>query len=51
MFLVVKPDGVRGKVTLLAPHMTETLRLQLHATGLPDHYTMHSFRVEGALKK
>ena len=51
MFPVVEPNGGRGTVALSAPRMTAAMPMYLCAAGLPDNYTMHSFRVEGLLSK
>lgn len=45
------PEGVRGELPLTAPQMTTSLQSHLRAAGLPDHFTMHSFRVGGSLSK
>ena len=51
MFSVEKPNGGRGTVALSTLLMTAALPMHLRAAGLPDNYTMHSFRVEGLLSK
>ena len=51
LFPVVECNGERGSVAITAPRMTATLQAHLRAGGLPDHFTMHSFRVGGSLSK
>ena len=51
LFPVVLTDGRRGAVALSAPRMTASLQGHLRVAGLPDHFTMHSFRVGGSLSK
>ena len=38
-------------MAITAPRMTAALQAHLRAGGLPDHFTMHSFRVGGSLSK
>ena len=45
------PDGVRGELPLTAPQMTTSLQSHLKAAGLPQYFTMHSFRVGGSFSK
>ena len=51
LFSVVLADGARGSVVLSAPRMTAALEGNLRAAGMPDHFTMHSFRVRGSVSK
>ena len=51
LFPVVESNGERSSVAITAPRMTATLPAHLRAGGLPDHFTMHSFRVGGLLSK
>ena len=51
LFPVVLADGGRGPVALSAPRMTAALQGHLRAAGMPDHFTMHSFRVGGSVSK
>ena len=51
VFSVEKPNGGRGTVALSTLLMTAALPMHLRAAGLPDNYTMHSFRVERLLSK
>ena len=51
LFPVVEPNEGRGTVALSVTPMAAALQMQLQAAGLPDNYTMHSFRVGGFLSK
>ena len=51
LFPVVEPNGTRGTVAVSASRMTAGLQMHLRAAGLPEHYSMHSFRVGGSLSK
>ena len=51
LFPVVDPNETRGTVAVSARRMTAGLQMNLRAAGLPDHYSMHSFRMEGSLSK
>eukprot|EP00903_Cladosiphon_okamuranus_P006868 g6689.t1 len=45
------PEGVRGAVPLSPAQMTAALQAHLREADLPDHYSMHSFRVGGSVSK
>ena len=47
----VLADGGRESVALSAPRMTAKFQGHLRAAGMPDHFTMHSFRVRGSVSK
>ena len=51
LFPVVTGEGKRGQTPLLAHQMTAALQQHLRVAGLPDHYTMHSFRVGGSVNQ
>jgi len=51
LFPTVEDDGVRGNAALTPPRMKATLQKYLRGAGLPDHYTIHSFRVGGSLSQ
>ena len=51
LFLVVECNGEGGSMTITAACMTAALQAHLRAGGLPDHFTMHSFRVGGSLSE
>ena len=51
LFPVVEPNEGRGTVALSTPPMAAALQMHLQAAGLPDNYTMHSFRPGGFLSK
>ena len=50
-FPVVECNGERGSVAITAPRMTAALQAHLRAVGLPDYFTIHSFKVGGSLSK
>ena len=49
LFPVVPTDGGRGPVPVTAQRMTAALQGHLRAAEMPDHFTMHSFRVGGSM--
>ena len=51
LFPVVSAGGGRGTLPLPAARMTAALQAHLRAAELPSCFTMHSFRVGGALGK
>ena len=51
LFPLVLADGSRGPVPMSAQRMTAALQGHLRMAGLPDHFTMHSFRVGGSVTK
>lgn len=44
LFPLVLADGSKGAVPMPAQRMTAALQGHLRMGGLPDHFTMHSFR-------
>ena len=48
---VVTAEGGQGSLPLPAARVTTALQAHLRAAGLPNHFTMHSFRVGGSLSK
>ena len=48
---MVSGEGKRGQPLLLAHQMTAVLQQHLRVAGVPDHYTMHSFRVGGSVNQ
>ena len=51
LFPVVTAEGDRVSLPLPAARMTTALLGHLRAAGLPSHFTIHPFRVEGSLSK
>ena len=51
IFPVVTTEGGRGSRPLSAARMAAFLQVHLREAGLPDHFTMHSFRVGGSLAR
>lgn len=51
LFPEVSKDGSRSNRPLTAARMTSTLQASLTAAELPNHFTMHPFRVGGSLSK
>ena len=51
LFPHVTADGQRGQLPLLPHQMTAALQKHLRAAGLPDHFTLHSFRVGGSVSQ
>ena len=49
IFPVATMEGGRGSRPLSAARVTASLQTHLREAGLPDHFTMHSFRVGGSL--
>ena len=44
-------NGERGIPAITVPRMTAALQAHLRAGGMPDHFTMHSFRLGESLSK
>ena len=51
LFPLVRADGSRGAVLMIAQSLTATLQGHLRIAGLPDHLAIHSFRVGGSVSK
>ena len=51
LFPVVEAEGQRGHEPMTAPRMKTAFQRHLRAAGLPDHFTIHSFRVGGSLSQ
>ena len=51
LFPVVTTEGGRGLRPLSAAGMTASLHVHMREAGLPNHFTMHSFRVGGSLAR
>ena len=51
LFPVATAEGGRGHLSLSAARMTANLQSYLRMADLPNHFTMHSFRVGGSLSK
>ena len=51
LFPMVELNGERGITTITAPRMTAALQAHLRAGEMPDHFTMHCFRVGRSLRK
>ena len=48
---MVGAEGQQGNETMTAPKMKDALQRHLRAASLPDHFTIHSFRVGGSLSQ
>ena len=51
IFHVATTEGVRRSRPLSEDRITASLQVHLQEGGLPDHFTMHSFRVGGSLTR
>ena len=51
LFPVVLAEGQRGNEPMTPARMKAAFQRHLRAAGLPDHFTIHSFRVGGSLSQ